>query len=184
MLAEKPTSILHDDFALALFETVVIVVGHFNFRISDEYTAFRIPEILNGPSHERRCPRGAHSQENLRGKGKMRVQVQNLPIAVAEALQHEQEHDDESAGATLWRALAMGRGTPKGWPRRRPCEVGHEHDCRTSDSAFKRSCHICRRPDKRFVQSPSAADLKNANTSSGTENWAVAMTDRRLNSRT
>jgi hypothetical protein len=34
---------------------------------------------------------------------------------VAEAQQIE--HDDEAAVATLWRALAMGKGTPKDWRR-------------------------------------------------------------------
>jgi hypothetical protein len=37
-------------------------------------------------------------------------------LFAAEAQQIEHEHD--AAVATLWRALA------RGWPRRRPCEVG------------------------------------------------------------
>jgi len=34
------------------------------------------------------------------------------------------EHEHDAAVATLWRALARCEETPRGWPRRRPCEVG------------------------------------------------------------
>ena len=33
------------------------------------------------------------------------------------------EHAHAAAVATLWRALARCEETPRGWPRRRPCEV-------------------------------------------------------------
>ena len=34
------------------------------------------------------------------------------------------EHEHDAAVATLWRTLARCEETPRGWPRRRPCEVG------------------------------------------------------------
>src|SRR6516162_9367812 len=34
------------------------------------------------------------------------------------------EHEHDAAVATLWRALARFEETPRGWSRRRPCEVG------------------------------------------------------------
>jgi len=41
---------------------------------------------------------------------------------ISPRFEHEHEHD--AAAATLWRALARCEETPRGWPRRRPCEVG------------------------------------------------------------
>jgi hypothetical protein len=49
------------------------------------------------------------------------------------------EHDDEAAVATLWRALVIGDETPEGWPRRRLCGVGHEHESLTSEFRIRRA---------------------------------------------
>ena len=53
--------------------------------------------------------------------GTKRTHPNPAPL-ISPRFEHEHEHD--AAVATLWRALARCEETPRGWPRRRPCEVG------------------------------------------------------------
>src|SRR5262245_52930765 len=50
--------------------------------------------------------------------------VRESPSDPVLPFEHEYHGEHDAAVATLWRALVRCEETPRGWPRRRPCEVG------------------------------------------------------------